>query len=213
MPSIQWQHAGTNLPGATTARLYLNNVTTDMAGVYRMIATNNSGSITSAVVNFTVYGTNMAPQIFHQPDSFTRTNGGRAVFGVGVSSATPCTYQWLFNGAPIAGATNMTLLLASVAPGHVGNYSVTVSNTVGGVTSANALLYIPVPPTLGVQYSAGGLQINISSLYAPGQIQFSTNLVNWQTLTNLPPSTTTINFVDQGITNSPYRYYRVLIAP
>ena len=213
MPAIQWQHAGTNVPGGTSARLHLNNVTPGMTGAYRMIATNTSGSVTSSIANFVVYDATMPPQIFDQPDSVTRTNGGRVVFGVGVSSATPCTYQWLFNGAPISGATNLTLLLTNLNLSQAGNYSVTVSNAVGGVTSAGALLTLPTPPTLNAQMTPGGLQINISSLYAPAQIQFSTNLTSWQTLTNLPPSTMSINFVDQGVTNSPYRYYRVLIAP
>lgn len=213
LPTIQWQHEGTNIPGGTSARLYLNSVTPDMAGDYRMIATNNSGSVTSSVVNFIVYDATMAPQIIRQPDSLSRTNGGRAVFGVFACSATPLTYQWFLNGAPIAGATNLTLVLSNLNLALAGHYTVTVSNSVGGVTSAPAQLYLPVPPTLQAQPVAAGIEISISSLYATGQIQFSTNLTDWQTLTSLPPSTTSTSFVDQGVTNSPYRYYRVLIAP
>ena len=213
MPAIQWQHAGTNLPGATSPRLHINSVTPDMAGTYRMIATNISGSVTSSVANFTIYDATMPPQIIRQPASLSRTNGGRAVLGVFASSVTPLTYQWFLNGVPIAGATNLTLVLTNLNLALAGNYTVTVSNSVGAVTSTAAQIYLPVPPTLHAQPTAGGIEINISSLYATGQIQFSTNLTDWQTLASQPPSTTPITFVDPGVTNSPYRYYRVLIAP
>ena len=213
IPAIQWQHDGTNVPGGIGARLTLANITTDMAGSYRAIATNSAGSVTSSVVSFRVIDASLPPQIIRQPDSLTRTNGGRAVFGAFASSATPMTYQWLFNNAPIAGATNLTLVLTNLTLSQGGNYSVIVSNSAGATTSSSAALLMQAPPTLQAHATAGGIQIDIDRLYAPAQIQFSTNLLSWQTLTNLPPSATTINFIDQGITNSPYRYYRVLIAP
>ena len=181
-----------------------------MAGSYRLIAANNSGSVTSAVVTLTVYDATMPPQIIHQPDSLKGTNGGRAVFGVTVSSATPCTYQWLFNDVPISGATNVTLLLTSLTVAQMGNYSVTVSNAVGGVTSAAAVLDLPLTPVLTVRQVGRGLRVTISSLFATGQVQFSTNLLDWQTLTNLPPSATGISYVDP-VTNAPCRVYRVVI--
>jgi len=210
LPVVQWQHAGTNIPGATSARLWLNNVTTNMAGSYRMIASNTSGSVTSAVVNFTVYGPGMLPQIIRQPAEVASTNGGRASFVVVASSVTPLSYQWLFNGVPITDATNMVLLLTNLNVSQVGSYTVNVSNAVGGVTSAEAALEMGLSPNLQARQVLRGMRVSISSLVATGQVQFSTNLVNWQTLTNLPPSASTVTFVDP-VTNAPRRFYRVVI--
>ncbi len=44
----QWQHAGTNLSGATDANLLLANVQVQMAGLYAAVLTNMAGSVTSA---------------------------------------------------------------------------------------------------------------------------------------------------------------------
>ena len=51
----QWQHASTNLFGATNAILTLTTVHTNDGGNYMVIITNNSGSITSQVAVLTVY--------------------------------------------------------------------------------------------------------------------------------------------------------------
>jgi hypothetical protein len=52
----------------------------------------------------------------------------------------PLAYQWLFNGVPIAGATNRSLALNSFLPGNAGLYSVLGRNTAGSVLSAPATL-------------------------------------------------------------------------
>jgi hypothetical protein len=145
VPEIQWQHQGTNLPGATSSRLELTNLTAAMAGEYRAVASNVHGSATSAVGVVTVLLTNQPPIVIKYPDSLTRTNGGRAVFGAGVSSLTPLGYQWFHNGSPIAGATNVTLVLPSVDFGSAGYYLLSASNSFGVATSAPAMLNIQVP--------------------------------------------------------------------
>src|SRR4029077_21159673 len=53
--------------------------------------------------------------------------GGEATFTVSASGAG-LTYQWLFNGAFIAGETAATLHLVSVQANQVGDYSVLITN-------------------------------------------------------------------------------------
>lgn len=55
----QWQRAQTNLPGATSATLSISPVTLNDAGVYRVLVSNNFGSITSDEATLTV--TNVPP--------------------------------------------------------------------------------------------------------------------------------------------------------
>jgi hypothetical protein len=144
-PVIQWQHAGTNLPGATGAKLSLTSITLDMAGSYTAVASNSIGVITSAAGTLTVLTSNQPPQIIAHPADLTRTNGGRAVFGVGASSLTPVSYQWLHDGALLAGATNVTLLRTNLTTLHAGLYSVLASNSSGTTMSSPATLYIQGP--------------------------------------------------------------------
>lgn len=144
-PSIQWQHAGTNLPGATAAKLILTNLSFSMAGNYTVLLSNTVGTVTSAIGKLTVFDATSPPVLVAQPAGLTRTNAGRAVFGVGASSVTPLTYQWLLNGLPLTGATNPTLLVSNLTSLNSGNYSVLVSNAVGVTTSSSAPLYV-LPP-------------------------------------------------------------------
>jgi hypothetical protein len=52
--SYQWQWYGTNLAGATSSNLVLNNVTTNQSGPYTVVVTNAYGTATSQVALLTV---------------------------------------------------------------------------------------------------------------------------------------------------------------
>ena len=52
------------------------------------------------------------------------------------TAADRSSYQWLKNGAPIAGATGPVLLLANVSGSDAASYAVTVSNPLRTLTSA-----------------------------------------------------------------------------
>ena len=72
-------------------------------------------------------------------------------FACGCSAGgMPLNYQWYFNGSPLANATNATLAFAVVQMNNAGNYSVVVANSLGSVTSSNALLTVLTPLTVSI---------------------------------------------------------------
>ncbi|MSU49019.1 MAG: matrixin family metalloprotease [Opitutus sp.] len=89
------------------------------------------------------------PTITTQPTSRTVAAGQSTTFSVVATSATPLTYQWLKAGAPLAGRTASTFTLASITTGDAGNYSVTVTNSAGSVTSVIATLTVNAAGTPG----------------------------------------------------------------
>ncbi|HXJ56071.1 MAG TPA: immunoglobulin domain-containing protein [Verrucomicrobiae bacterium] len=92
------------------------------------------------------------PQIFITPANQTLLEGSSVTLSVGAASETPLTYQWLFNGTAIPGATNCHYTLAAVALTDFGLYSVVVRNAFGAVTSRPAnLSVIPLIPILTLQ--------------------------------------------------------------
>jgi hypothetical protein len=97
------------------------------------------------------------PQILAQPESQARWAGGPAVLAVSAVSATPMSYQWFFNAAPLPGATNAALSRSSLTPADAGAYQVVVSNSAGAVTSAVASLMMLVAPTNATLISTGAL--------------------------------------------------------
>ncbi len=83
-----------------------------------------------------------APTIVRGPVSGIAGVGEDFVFDVEATGPPPLSYQWLFNGANIARATNSSILLTNLTTARSGYYWVTVKNTNGTVSSAAAHLAV-----------------------------------------------------------------------
>jgi uncharacterized repeat protein (TIGR03803 family) len=150
--SYQWQENGTNLLngsgvfGATSSVLILSNVVAASAASYSVVATNAYNSVTSSPAVLTVI--QAGPAIVTQPASVITVAGLSVSFTVGATGNLPLIYQWqengtnLTDGGSISGSATATLTLSGVVAANSGTYSVTVSNTLGGVVSSNAYLSV-----------------------------------------------------------------------
>ena len=147
----QWYFNATNLLiGATNFTLTLTNTRPPQAGNYSVVVSNEVGSASSAPAALSVVL--LPPTITGQPQSQTNTVGSLAAFTVSVGGSDPFGYQWFFNGTiPIAGATNATLLLPNLQTNQAGRYHAVVSNPVGSLASAPAVLTVFVPPLITTQ--------------------------------------------------------------
>ena len=83
-----------------------------------------------------------APVITTQPQNASVASGGSVQFSVGTSGAPAPAYQWFFNGSPFEGATGSTLSFSNARSSDAGNYSVTVTNALGSVSSSSAALTV-----------------------------------------------------------------------
>ena len=155
-PTFQWRRHGTNITdmttpwgsvisGSATPNLQISNVNTNDVDGYSCGATNSQGGIVSSTANLTV---NVAPTITVPPVSLAKNVGQSASFSVTDAGGIPAsTYQWLFNGIAISGATNSTYSIASVAITNAGTYKVIVINPAGSPT-ASATLTVNSPMTV-----------------------------------------------------------------
>jgi hypothetical protein len=83
-----------------------------------------------------------APKITSEPASQTVGASVDASFSVMATGFPAPQYQWRFNGATLAYATNRTLLLLNVATSNAGDYTVVVTNSFGAATSDVAHLTV-----------------------------------------------------------------------
>ncbi len=153
--AYQWLFQGLLISGATNTYLALANVGASQAGGYALVVTNSYGSVTSATANLAVI---LTPLITAQPQDLAAYCGQGAQFQVGAGGPSPLSYQWLYQGTPIAGATALTLNLTAVTNEQAGAYSVAVACPCGAVTSLVAnltVLGIPLitnPPQAAVVF-------------------------------------------------------------
>lgn len=96
------------------------------------------------------------PTITVQPLNQTNVAGGTTTFSVAATSSSAITYQWIFDGDTIPGATNAILTLTNVQPSEGGDYEVALSNADGTTNSGAATLTVySAPATLFFDDFAG----------------------------------------------------------
>ncbi|MCI0746809.1 MAG: hypothetical protein L0Y58_15510, partial [Verrucomicrobia subdivision 3 bacterium] len=194
-----WRLNAASIPGGTNDVYIVTNAQVSQAGFYDVVITNLSGSVTSALAFLTVRG---------DPGTIRNPVGAKAAVGEGIefdvepSGTPPFTYQWLFNGAAIAGATNQVLTLTNLSLQQSGSYAAIVSNARGSATSGSANLAVSTNPprrltvfapeinatnasqvSLGIELAANGQENSVafSLKYDPAILQnpgFEVSFVN-----------------------------------
>jgi hypothetical protein len=133
--TFQWLMNGSPIAGATSPSYVVENAQQSDAGSYSVAVTNVDGSATSAAAVLSVSALPGSPDIITQPVGGPLPSGGSVALSVAVTGNAPFTFQWMLNGAAIAGATGATY--AATAPG---SYTVSVTNSVATAQSRAALV-------------------------------------------------------------------------
>ena len=131
--TLSLNSAADNLPpGSYTATVWFTNLNDSVAQSRELIL---SVARTSAV-----------PVIVSQPLSQTALPGASVVFAVTAIGNAPLFYQWqedtanLSDGGNISGSSTAALTISNISSAAAGTYSVLVSNSLGSVSSAGAVL-------------------------------------------------------------------------
>lgn len=137
--SYQWRRGGTPIPGGTGETLGIAAVLPSDAGSYDVVVTNACGAATSAAATLLVRA---PPTVIDPPDDISVAEGAPAVFSALAAGESPLSYQWRKDGVPVPGATSTSIVIASVAPSHAGQYDVVAANACGMTVSAAATLTV-----------------------------------------------------------------------
>jgi hypothetical protein len=150
--AYQWRFNGVPIPDATNNILSFIADRPQQQGRYSVVLSNASGSVTSRWARLKLLFS--PPEFLTEADDIEVPAGNTASFFAYADGAPPPTYQWLFNGHPIPGETNDSLLFLVEGTNQLGGYSVVASNLLGAITSRVATLTVLVYPPTFVQEPA-----------------------------------------------------------
>lgn len=126
----------------TSAEANQYRVTLTTIATYDTDGTTGTAVGSSGTVVRTSPSTDTAPGITSQPTAMAVDAGSSANFSVTATGTDPLTYQWTKGGVAISGATSASYTISSTAATDAGDYTVTVTNSVGSVTSTTATLTV-----------------------------------------------------------------------
>lgn len=162
-PTYQWYFGGSALSGQTASTLTLSNIQTTDAGSYTVLATNSAGTATSNTATLSVL---TAPSITTQPQSTTASVGGSVTLSVVAAGTAPLTYQWKKGGVAVTGATSASFSISNVQTTDAGSYTVTVTNSVGSVTSNAASLTVSSAPSIASQPQGASVVVGSAASFS-----------------------------------------------
>ena len=155
--TYQWQHAGTNLPGATQTSLTLTNLSADQSGIYTLLANNAAGTTPSSNATLTIF---QLPTLMTPLTNQVVDVSNDVTLAVTALGSQPLVYSWQFNGQPIL-ATNLSLTLSNIQMLQSGFYRLMVSNQYGATSSvARVSVLGPVGTIVSWGDNSGG-QTNV----------------------------------------------------
>jgi hypothetical protein len=131
--------------------------------------------------------------------------------------AAPLSYQWLFNGAPLASQTGTNLVFASVQMTNAGSYRVKITNLVSVALSDSAVLTVLAPPA-GRAELVGNSTVRLSFTVLPGrsyQFEYKNNLEDpgWTALGSPVLAVASTLVQDDAIGSRTKRFYRLVVLP
>jgi probable HAF family extracellular repeat protein len=143
--SYQWLLNGANIKGATKSTYTISKLSLASAGNYTVVLTNIQGQFTSGPIVVAI-----PPTITTQPKALVLRYLAGGNLTVAATGSPTLNFLWHQNQAVItasnvAGINGPILMFTAATPTNAGNYTVTVSNNSGSVTSIIAPVTVNVP--------------------------------------------------------------------
>ncbi|MCL4789693.1 MAG: immunoglobulin domain-containing protein [Verrucomicrobia bacterium] len=141
-----WRRNSTTVATTTNGVLTIASASLSDGGIYEVIIANGFGTdVTSQQVAVTVV-TPTQPTITAVRGFFDRTLYPTGTLSLAVSATGGgLKYQWYKNEVPIPAATGPSYTIPRITTADAGNYSVSITNSVGATSNGPVAITIPAP--------------------------------------------------------------------
>ena len=159
--AYQWKKDGTDLAdnarisGSASKTLTITGTMPSDDGIYIMTATAQPGDL-MATTDDAMLTVKALPVVTGVSDDLTVESSRSFTIEVEAQGYEPMTYQWMLNGADIAGATAAEYTVASATVTDGGAYTCKVTNDCGEMTSPEINVTINMGGILGVNDPVAG---------------------------------------------------------
>lgn len=176
--------------GATASSYKIVRATTNDSGIYQLVVTNIAGVATSLDCTIDIQ---QAPSITFHPFSTNLAVSNTLTLGV-VANGTSLSYIWKKDKTYLTNFTGSTLEITNATTSDSGKYSVIVSNSVGKVTSSNAVVWVVASPMITNQPSGGAIGLGSNFIFNVSMDSPTTSLLKYRWYQDGVP-------IDDGNTN------------
>jgi len=226
-PSYQWQHAGTNLPGATSATLPIAGAQRSNGGSYAVIVSNGSGSVTSSVVSLTYLDTApvVNPSTYSRPAGYPLNipiAGNLATYWSDVDGDTLALTGGISSTNGAAVSYDSSYVYYTNANNLADEINYTVGDGFGGTTPGMINVLVGPPPTNSIASTVVNGNGTVALSFAgvanyTYQVEATTNLTPPVVWVPVSTNTADINglwqFTDTQATNYLQQFYRSVYQP
>ena len=135
---FSWYKGSSLIPGKSSNTLTIENASLKDEGEYKVKVSNPFAEVWSEPAKLEIE--KVAPTILSQPESLNVESGSTVQFSITADGGLD--YLWYYNGKPIEGANEPTLIIEDVHEADEGIYSVRVKNDFGKAISEIAKLEV-----------------------------------------------------------------------
>jgi hypothetical protein len=212
--TYQWYLNEAPLDGKTDSTLSFTSTQTAAAGNYRVVITSNGKTKTSQTVALGVY---VPPNVTLSPLATTLVAGKTLTLTAGATGTPAPTYEWYRDNNLLQGFNDAMLTINNIGLNQGGSYYAKAINAGGTANTTSAKVIV----TTGIFTKPGN--ISKESLQSTGfpldfqlengktyRIEYSTDLVTWNTLTTFTSNSTAKQFLDTAAAANEQRFYRLV---
>ena len=162
----------------------------------------------------------LTPPVFAvQPTNQSVVVSSNASFSATLTGALPMTFQWFFNGAPLAdngrisGSATASLSLSNITTADAGSYTLAATNFLGSASSAAAVLNVLVPATISTPPVGRSVPPGLPTTFSAAATGNPTpNYYQWQLNGTNIPGATSSTYSIAAVTTNHLGFYHLIAS-